>query len=77
MSEIKNGGLDQYGAEHFEQQQFRTSGVAGVNIPANVLKYRTGVGLVLQNSLNTSANFMWTASSRNVNMTEKAVPADY
>ena len=31
MSEIKNGGLDQYGAEPFEQQQFGTSGVKGVN----------------------------------------------
>ena len=31
MSEIKNGGLDQYGAEHFEQQQFGTAGVEGVN----------------------------------------------
>ena len=31
MSEIENGGLDQYGAEHFEQQQFGTAGVEGVN----------------------------------------------
>ena len=31
MSKIKNGGLDQYGAEPFEQQQFGTSGVEGVN----------------------------------------------
>ena len=30
MSKIKNGGLDQYGAEHFEQQQFVTAGVEGV-----------------------------------------------
>ena len=29
MSEIKNGGLDQYGAEPFEQQQFGTAGVEG------------------------------------------------
>ena len=28
---IKNGGLDQYGAETFEQQQFRTAGIEGVN----------------------------------------------
>ena len=27
MSKIKNGGLDQYGAEAFEQQQFGTYGV--------------------------------------------------
>ena len=32
MSRIKNGGLDQYGAEPFEQQQFWTAGVEGVNI---------------------------------------------
>ena len=31
MSEIKNGGLDQYGAEPFEQQQSGTAGVEGVN----------------------------------------------
>ena len=31
MSKIKNGGLDQYGAETFEQQQFGTAGVEGVN----------------------------------------------
>ena len=27
MSKIKNGGLDQYGAGPFEQQQFGTAGV--------------------------------------------------
>ena len=31
MSKTKNGGLDQYGAEPFEQQQFGTAGVEGVN----------------------------------------------
>jgi len=31
MSKIKNGGLDQYGAEPFEQQQFGTAGFEGVN----------------------------------------------
>ena len=31
MSKIKNGGLDQYDAELFEQQQFGTSGVEWVN----------------------------------------------
>ena len=30
MSKIKTGGLDQYGAEPFEQQQFGTAGVEGV-----------------------------------------------
>ena len=31
MSKIKNGWLDQYGDEPFEQQQFGTAGVEGVN----------------------------------------------
>ena len=30
MSKIKNGWLDQYGAEPFEQQQFETAGAGGV-----------------------------------------------
>ena len=30
MSKIKNGGLDQYGAEPFEQQQFGTASIQGV-----------------------------------------------
>ena len=30
MSKIKNSGLDQYGAEPFEQQQFGTAGIEGV-----------------------------------------------
>ena len=32
MSKINNSGLDQYGAEPFEQQQFGTSGVEGVKL---------------------------------------------
>ena len=32
MSKIKNGGLDQYGGELFEQQQFGTAGVEGVKV---------------------------------------------
>jgi len=31
MSKIKNGRLDQYGAEPCEQQQFGTANVEGVN----------------------------------------------
>ena len=38
MSKIKNGGLDQYGAEPFEQQQFGTAGVEGVNYCYTVLR---------------------------------------
>ena len=32
MSKIKNGGLDQYGAGPFKQQQFGTAGVEGVTL---------------------------------------------
>ena len=32
MSKIKNDGLDQYGAEPFEQQQLGTADVEGVNL---------------------------------------------
>ena len=32
MSKTKNGWLDQYGAEPFEQQQFGTAGIEGVNV---------------------------------------------
>jgi len=36
MSKIKNGGLDQYGAGPFEQQQFGPAGIEGVK-PAHLL----------------------------------------
>ena len=36
MSKIKTGGLDQYGAEPFEQQQFGTACVEGVNMTMTV-----------------------------------------
>ena len=39
MSKIKNGGLDQYGAEPFEQQQFRTPGVERINIQIFILTF--------------------------------------
>ena len=31
MSKLKNGGLDQYGTETFEQQQFAASGIEGLH----------------------------------------------
>ena len=43
MSQIKNGGLDQYDAVPFEQQQFRTAGVEEVNfigIESNRIEYK-------------------------------------
>ena len=42
MSKIKNGGLDQYGAEPFEQQQFGTAGVEGVNFTRHQTKLLRG-----------------------------------
>jgi len=33
MSEIENGGLDQYGTESLGQQQFGTAGVEGAYAP--------------------------------------------
>ena len=38
MSKIKNGGLDQYGTEPFDQQQFGTAGVKGVNCTRHVME---------------------------------------
>jgi len=43
MSKIKTGGLDQYGAEPFEQQQFGTAGVErdnGTKRNSNMLRER-------------------------------------
>ena len=39
MSKVKNRGLDQYGAESFEQQQFGTAGAEGVKRPHNKIGY--------------------------------------
>ena len=36
MSKIKTGGLDQYGAGPFEQQQFGTAGVEVVNTQTHI-----------------------------------------
>ena len=38
MSKTKNGGLDQYGAEPFEQQQFGTAGTEGANEAERVVQ---------------------------------------
>ena len=39
MSKIKNGGLDQYGTEPVEWQQFETAGVEGVNDSFTMCNY--------------------------------------
>ena len=45
MAKIKNGGLDQCGAERFEQQQFGTAGVEGVNLPPAKCKALMGLAV--------------------------------
>ena len=56
MSEIKNGGLDQYGDEPFEQQQFGTAGDEWVN----------DYGLTVMHAMNatftTSSSALYTAT---------------
>ena len=42
MSKIKIGGLDQHGAEPFEQQQLRTAGVEWVNVTSYTFTYVIG-----------------------------------
>jgi len=47
MSKTKTSGLDQYGAEPFEQQQFETAGIEGVDKERQEIKkkpvYASGV----------------------------------
>ena len=56
MSKIKNGGLDQYGGDPFEQQQFGTAGVEGVKAiqrrPTKLFYY---LHAMLHNHRNASA----------------------
>ena len=44
MSKIKNGGLDQYGAEPFEQQQCGTAGVERINTVNDARKWPKYMG---------------------------------
>jgi len=39
MSKIKSGGLDQYGAGPFEQQEFGTASIEGVKNVASTAQY--------------------------------------
>jgi len=48
MSTIKNGGLDQYRAGLFEQQQFGTAGVEGVNFGVQVQFQNVQINCVYQ-----------------------------
>ena len=47
MSKIKNGRLGQYGAEPFEQQQFGTAGIEGVNDMPAALTQQTSFSAAL------------------------------
>jgi len=42
MSKIKNGGLGQYGAEPFEQQEFGTAGVKRVKEKTKTKQLQSG-----------------------------------
>ena len=58
MSKIKNGGLDQYGAKPFEQQQFRTPGVERVKertADDRADRSATPVGLLVSSEVNDAA----------------------
>ena len=68
MSKIKNGGLNQYDAEPFEQQQFGTASVEGVNNSAstfNNITHSSSILLLYQNSINRIIN---TTESINTNI---------
>ena len=43
MSKIINGGLYQFGAKPFEQQQFGTAGVEGVNVRRRRKKHQSRI----------------------------------
>ena len=47
MSKIKNGGLDQYGAEPFQHRQFGTAGVEGVKCGMYSVVYFTALLMFL------------------------------
>ena len=49
MSKIKNGGLDQYGAGPFEQEQFGKPGVEGVNVHNVPITVALIIGIVTWN----------------------------
>ena len=51
MSKIKNGGLNQDGAEPFERQQFGTAGVEGVNIQTDVHTHTDSILISLHEQL--------------------------
>jgi len=61
MSKNKNGGLDQYGAEPFKQQQFGTAGAEGVNHDTT----KSHISVAIQNLTGTILYFMHCKSVKN------------
>jgi len=59
MSEIKNGAIEQYGAEPFEQQQFGTAGVEGVKashiFPISCTEFQATCSMCLPRAVSTSS----------------------
>ena len=60
MSQIKNGGLDQYGAEPFERQQFGTAGVEWVKI----LHHYIARNVMCYDRLSSVCNSLFTLPTR-------------
>ena len=59
MSKIKNGGLDQYGAELFEQRQFGTTGVKVVNTGSRTWTQGSRIITVLRAYVDLSTGNNW------------------
>jgi len=65
MPKIKNGGLDQYSAEPFEQQQVGTAGVEGVNSDRfQIFQHFSNLFLLLQNRLRVFLLLVLTLASQ-------------
>ena len=64
MSKIKNGGLDQYGTEPFEPQQFGTAGVEGVKSRGDLASEITACGCSIVTTRTARASEPITAHER-------------
>ena len=66
MSRIKNGGLDQYGAEPFKKQQFGPAGVEGVKT-RNGDECHTLMQQSRERAMLTVPTYLWVYSSSSNN----------
>jgi len=64
MSKIKNGRLDLYGAEPFEQQQFETAGVEGVTKVTRLRRTLAGGRVMTAVRDDASSSVLSTATTR-------------